>query len=244
MEKSTVRAGTGRKLFLTGLSEGLPIGLGYFAVAFSLGIAARGSGLTILQGFLSSLFTSASAGQYAVYSLIGEQGTIWETALLTLITNARYFLMSCVLAQKLKAGTGLGHRLTMGFSVTDEIFGVSAGKAGPIEPVWYYGVMLAAVPLWALGTSLGIMMGSLLPARVVNALAVGLYGMFIAVVIPETRKNKVVFAAVVLAALCSWLCTRIPFVKELSEGTRTIILTVVISAAAAALFPRKEEKDE
>ena len=52
MEKQGARAGGRRKLFLTGLSEGIPIGLGYFAVAFSLGIAARGSGLTAVQGFL------------------------------------------------------------------------------------------------------------------------------------------------------------------------------------------------
>ena len=244
MEKQAARAGSSRKLFLTGLSEGLPIGLGYFAVAFSLGIAARGSGLTAVQGFVASLFTSASAGEYAVFSLIGEQGTVWETALLTIITNARYFLMSCVLAQKLKAGTGLRQRLTMGLSVTDEFFGVSVGKAGPLEPVYYYGLMLAAVPLWALGTSLGIMMGSLLPARIVNALAVGLFGMFIAVVVPETKKNKVVFGAVALAALFSWLCARLPFVRDLSEGTRTILLTVLISALAAVLFPVKEAADE
>lgn len=41
-----------RRIFLNGMRDGVPIALGYFAVSFSLGIAARNAGLTPLQGFL------------------------------------------------------------------------------------------------------------------------------------------------------------------------------------------------
>ena len=37
---------TKRTVFLEGFRDGIPIALGYFAVAFSLGIAARNAGLT------------------------------------------------------------------------------------------------------------------------------------------------------------------------------------------------------
>ncbi|MBP3894930.1 MAG: AzlC family ABC transporter permease, partial [Mogibacterium sp.] len=59
-----------------GARVGFPIGLGYFAVAFSLGIAARSYGFTPFQGFLSSLITYASAGQYMGFSLYAAQGTM------------------------------------------------------------------------------------------------------------------------------------------------------------------------
>ena len=36
-------------VFKEGMKDGIPIGLGYFAVAFSLGIAARNAGLTAFQ---------------------------------------------------------------------------------------------------------------------------------------------------------------------------------------------------
>ena len=59
-----------RSVYFEGLRDGFPIGLGYFAVSFSLGIAARNAGLTVTQGLLSSLLCNASAGEYALFTLI------------------------------------------------------------------------------------------------------------------------------------------------------------------------------
>ena len=56
--------------FFAGLRDGLPIALGYYAVAFSLGIIAGSTGVSASLGFLGSFFTRASAGEYGVYSLI------------------------------------------------------------------------------------------------------------------------------------------------------------------------------
>ena len=47
-----------RQVLVNGIRDGIPIGLGYFAVSFSLGIAARKAGLSPFQGFLASLFNS------------------------------------------------------------------------------------------------------------------------------------------------------------------------------------------
>ena len=73
-----------------GIRDGVPIGLGYFAVAFSLGIAARSAGLSALQGLVASLLCNASAGEYALFTLIGAGGTYLQIALMTLIANGRY----------------------------------------------------------------------------------------------------------------------------------------------------------
>jgi len=58
-----------RKIFCEGMRDGIPIALGYLAVSFSLGIAARNAGLTAFQGFLASLLNNASAGEYAAFTL-------------------------------------------------------------------------------------------------------------------------------------------------------------------------------
>lgn len=42
---------TNIKAFKEGIRDGTPIALGYFAVSFTLGIAARNAGLTAFQGF-------------------------------------------------------------------------------------------------------------------------------------------------------------------------------------------------
>ena len=73
--------------FLNGMQDGIPIALGYFAVSFSLGIAARNVGLSPAQGFLASALCNASAGEYALFTLIGAKAALWEIALVTLITD-------------------------------------------------------------------------------------------------------------------------------------------------------------
>ncbi len=226
--------------FKEGLRDGFPIGLGYFAVAFSLGIAARNAGLTAFEGLVASLLTNASAGEYVVFTLIGAGTTCLEIILVTLVTNARYLLMSCALSQRLSPDTPLRHRLLIGFDVTDELFGISIARPYPLEPTYFYGAMITSIPLWAAGTVLGIVMGNLLPVRIVSALSVALYGMFLAVIIPPAKQNRVVAGAVIVSFVCSFLSTVLPFVRELSDGNRTILLTVCISAAFALLFPLKE----
>ncbi len=233
-----------KRIFTAGLRDGLPIGLGYFAVSFSLGIAARDAGLTPLQGFFASLFTNASAGEHAVFTLIGAGTTVLEIILITLIANARYLLMSCALSQRLSPDTPLKHRLIIGADVTDELFGISIAREGMLDPAYYYGAMLTSVPFWATGTALGIVMGTLLPVRVVSALGVALYGMFLAVIIPPCKKSKIITGLVAVSFLLSYFATKLPFLAVLSDGNRTILLTLLIAGAAALLFPVKDGEND
>jgi predicted branched-subunit amino acid permease len=225
-----------------GFRDGIPIGLGYFAVSFSLGIVAREAGLTAWQGFLASLFTIASAGEYAAFRLIKENGTYLEMAVLILVTNGRYLLMSCALSQRVDSKMGIGHRIGMGFFITDEIFGVSIAQKGNLRPSYTYGAALASVPLWAVGTSCGIIAGNLLPEMVVAALSVSLYGMFLAIIIPPAKKDRIIAGAIIFCFAASFASTYLPLLKNLSEGNRVILLTVVIAAALAILFPVKDEE--
>ena len=242
MEKTKKFSPKGQKsILLLGMRDGLPIGLGYFAVAFSLGIAAQDAGLSAFEGFLASLLTNASAGEHAVFNLIRASAPYVEVALITLITNARYLLMGCALSQKFDVDTPLIHRLIVGFDITDEIFGITIARDGNINPYYTYGAMITSIPFWSTGTALGIIMGNLLPLRVVSALSVALYGMFIAIIVPPAKKDKVIAAIIPICFALSALFAYAPVISELSEGNRTIILTVVISAAAALLFPIKEE---
>ena len=240
MESSTKFS---RRVLYEGMRDGFPIALGYFAVSFSLGIAARNAGLTPMQGFWASLLNNASAGEYAAFTLIAAKATYWEVAVITLIANARYLLMSCALAQRFAPETPFFHRLIVGYDVTDEIFGITIARPGYLNPYYTYGAILLAAPAWAIGTALGIMAGNALPLRIVSALSVALYGMFLAIIIPPARKNRIVAGLVALSFALSFACEYLPGVAVLSSGTRTILLTVLISGAAAVLFPVKQEAD-
>ena len=230
--------------FLKGLRDGLPIGLGYFAVSFSLGIIAKKGGLSAALGFIASFFTRASAGEYGVYSLVAASASYMEIFVISVITNARYLLMGFAMTQKFSPKTGLAKRLLVGLGITDEIFGISIAYPGYLEPSYTYGAMLMSTPMWAAGTALGIVAGSVLPVSVVSALSVALYGMFLAIIVPPSKKDKAVAVAVVVSFLLSFVCAYAPYVSKISSGTRTIILTVLIAGAAAAIKPIEVKNEE
>ena len=228
-----------RQALLDGFRDGTPIGLGYFVVGFTLGITAKNVGLNPLQGFIISLLNNASAGEYAAFMVIGSDAPYFEIALMTLVANARYVLMSTVLSQKFSPDTPFYHRIFVGFDVTDEIFGISIARGKRwLNPFYNYGAMLTALPGWSIGTALGIVAGNILPTSAVSALSVALYGMFLAVIIPPARKDKIVGGAVVVSFLLSFLTAE--FLPFISAGNRTIILTILIAGAAAVLYPVKE----
>lgn len=223
--------------FRHGMRDGSPIALGYFAVAFTLGIAARNAGLSAIQALIASALNNASAGEYAGFALIAAGSSYVEMAVMTLVVNARYLLMSCALSQKLKPDTPLRHRMLIAYDVTDEIFGICVAQPGCLNPWYAYGAIVVAIPGWALGTFFGVIMGNVLPTRVVSALSVGLYGMFLAIIIPPARRNRVIAGVVALGFAASFLVNRLPLFSGVSTGIKTIALTVLIALLAAVLFP-------
>lgn len=231
---------TNKLAFSNGMRDGIPIALGYFAVAFTLGIAAKNAGFTPLQAMIVSMTNNASAGEYAGFTLISAGAGYLELALMMVVANARYLLMSCALSQKLDPKTPLHHRLLIGYDVTDEIFGICINSPGKLNPFYAYGAFSVAIPGWAIGTYLGVLMGNVLPSNVVSALSVGLYGMFIAIIIPPARENRLLAGLIVVSMLLSLLFATAPILSSIPSGTSILLLTIVISAAAAILFPIKE----
>lgn len=228
--------------FRRGMKNGVPIALGYFAVAFTLGIAARDAGLTAGQSALASAATVASAGEFAGFRVIAAGASYAEMAVMMVVINARYLLMSCSLSQKLDPDLPLPHRLLIGWGVTDEIFGVAVCVPDRLDPCYQYGMMAVAIPGWTLGTYLGVAVGNVLPANVVSALGVGLYGMFLAIIIPPARGDRVLAGLVAVSMAASFAMAKPPLFAGVSSGMRTIVLTVVIAGGAAVLFPVKEEE--
>ena len=160
-----------RRILLRGLRDGFPIGLGYFAVAFSLGITARSAGVSPLQGWIASILNHASAGEYALYSLIAANAAFWEVAAVIFVTNMRYLLMSASLSQKMPEEAGALKRLAAGFCITDEIFGLGIAWPGALNCLYLGTAFILADVMWATGTLCGILAGNVLPAEIVTALS-------------------------------------------------------------------------
>lgn len=229
--------------FKRGIQDGIPIGLGYFAVSFTFGMMAVSGGLTAWQAVLISLTNLTSAGQFAGLGIIVAGGSMWEMALTQLVINLRYCLMSFSLSQKLEKNISTGHRLAVAFGVTDEIFGVSASQEGRLSPWYNYGVMSMAIPGWTLGTLVGAVLGNVLPGFLVSALNVAIYGMFLAVIIPPAKKNKAVLDVVIGAMAISTVFAVVPVLNKVSSGFVIIITTLIVAGLAAHFSPIPEEKE-
>lgn len=226
-----------------GMKDGIPICLGYFVVSFTFGILAKKAGLTPFQAVIMSLTNLTSAGQFAALGLIGASTTCLEIAFTQFILNLRYCLMSCALSQKLDGKTTFVHRCFVAHGITDEIFGVSVCKSSKLNPFYNYGLMSLAIPGWTLGTYCGIVSGSILPEKIISALSIALYGMFVAVIIPPARENKLLTGIILLSMVMSLLVTKLAIFNPISAGFKIVVLTVLIAGLAAILFPIKQEDE-
>lgn len=232
-------------LFKKGIKNGIPIFLGYLAVSFTFGIQARNMGLASWQAILISATNLTSAGQFAALGVIASAASYVEMALTQLIINLRYCLMSSSLSQRFDTKMSPIHRYFIAYGVTDEIFGVSSAYPQEnVPPAYCYGLIAAAWPGWVLGTALGAVSGDILPASVLSALGVALYGMFIAIIVPPAKGNKVLLGIVIVSMLLSLVFAVTPTLKEISSGFRVIILTLVIAGVAAYFFPIYEEEPQ
>ena len=226
-----------------GLKDGLPIGLGYLSVSFAFGVTAVSLGIPELIALLISATNLTSAGQLAGVAVIAVLGSVVEIILTQLVINARYFLMSLTLTQKLDKKFTLLDRFLCAFGVTDEIFAVAVTQKSPLNRKYFLGLMTLPYIGWTCGTILGAVFGGILPAIVVNALNIALYAMFIAIFIPAAMQNKKIIPVVLVAVGVSCLFTFVPFLQAVNAGFVYVIAALAAAIVGAILFPIEEESE-
>lgn len=230
--------------FVKGIKDGIPICLGYLSVSFAFGIFAVSKlDLSILQAVLISMFNLTSAGQLAGAPIIATFGSLAELASTQLVINLRYSLMSVSLSQKLGKSVRLIDRFWIAFCNTDEIFAVSASQSGTVGKRYMAGLALTPYLGWSIGTLVGALAGDILPAMVVSALGVAIYGMFIAIVVPPCTKSRATLLCVLFAIAMSCMFKYLPYLNKVSDGFVIIICAVVASAIFAVLAPIKDDKE-
>ncbi len=227
--------------FFKGLTDGLPICFGYFAVSFAFGISAVKGGLSWLEALLISAFNLTSAGQVAGLGIILGGGSLIEMAVSQLVINSRYSLMSVSLSQKLSEKIPLLHRFIIAFGNTDEIFGVSISNKGTVGKRYMYGLILTPYLGWSLGTLFGAVLGNVLPEIIISSLGLAIYGMFVAIVVPVVKKEKPTLLCVLFAILLSCLFNYIPALQVIPSGFVIIICAVIPSLIFAFAAPIETE---
>ncbi|MBQ6877666.1 MAG: AzlC family ABC transporter permease [Oscillospiraceae bacterium] len=225
--------------FFKGIRDGIPICLGYLSVSFGFGILSVSLGLSILAAVGISLTNLTSAGQVAGVQIIAAGGSLIEMVLTQLVINIRYSLMGISLSQKLDGNFSTMHRMIASFGITDEIFAVAVSQ-NSVSPFYMYGLTVISALGWVFGTFLGAAAGNILPASLSGAMGIVLYGMFLAIIIPASKKKKGVLAAVLIAAALSIVFKYM--LKTVSGGFAVIICSVAAAAICAVIFPVPDEE--
>lgn len=230
------------KEYCVGMRVGLPVCVGYFSVSFGFGTMAISQGLSVWEAVLISATNLTSAGQFAGLTVIAASAALIEMILTQLVINSRYALMSLALGQRLGQEIGVCQRLAAAFFNTDEIFALGMSQEGKLTVRFFLGIGTVATLGWVGGTMIGAIVGTILPLSIRTALGTMLYGMFIAVVVPQTRQEKPMLICMIVALVFSCLFTWVPAFKAVSVGLVIVICTVAAAAICALIFPVEEKE--
>lgn len=234
---------TRKKDFEYGLKRGLPIALGYLPVSFTFGLMAVSGGIHPLLAVFISLTNLTSAGQFAGTNLIIESAGLIEITLTTFVINIRYMLMSLSLSQKIDPVISLMKRLIFGFGITDETFTIASTEKGKLSYSYMLGLITGPIIGWSLGTALGAFSCSALPPSISSAMGIALYAMFIAIIVPPSRKSRSILMIVLLSIGINLALKYIPLFSFISSGFRVIAATILGAGTGAALWPVEDENE-
>lgn len=222
--------------FKRGLKAGFPIGLGYLSVSFTFGIMAVSYGLYWWQAVLISMLTVTSAGQLAGIGIMIHPGQYLQMLISQKTINIRYSFMSISIAQKTDNKFKGIYRWILGFMMTDEIFAVASHEEA-VSRSFFTGLSVLPYLGWSLGTLIGAILGNILPEKLMSALSIAIYGMFIAIVVPDMKKSKPIILVVVLACLFSCLFKYTPVLCNISGGISITVCSILAAGIVSIFFP-------
>jgi len=226
-----------------GLKKGIPIALGYLAVSFAFGVMCVNGGMTPLMSTIISFTNLTSAGQFAGVKLIFNVASYIEIALTVLLINLRYALMSLSLSQKINPKMNKLERLICSYGITDEIYAVAITESKEVNTKYLLGLTTLPLIGWTVGTLLGTLSADIFPERLLEAMNIALYAMFIAIIVPDCKKSKNVLIVSLIAIALSCIFEYVPYLNMIGLGFKTIIATIISCTIGALFFPIKEKEE-
>lgn len=169
--------------FREGLRDAIPTALGYASIGLACGVVSVNSGISAVEMGLMSLFVYAGSAQFVICAMILAGAPLLSIAVTVFFVNLRNFLM-CLHATTIFQGNRLGSNILIGSFVTDESYAVLLRKHiedKQIAPSWMYGNNLAGYASWVTFTTLGNLIGGLIPNLEQFGLDFALVAMFVGI---------------------------------------------------------------
>lgn len=213
-----------------------PIMIGYFPIAMAFGILSKSNGLDLIETTAFSLILYAGASQFIGVSMLAMGSGFSEIVIATFLLNFRHFFMSASLSTKLKNNKSR-LRPFIAFGVTDEVFSLLSFNEEALEDDLILGVEVLAYSSWVVGSVMGYILGNFMPMLLQMSMGIGLYAMFIAIIVPELKKDH---AGVALFVLSGIVNTLLSYFTEMPQGWCIIISIMVASVTGVIVFDKRK----
>ena len=224
---------------IQGIRAGLPVALGYFPIAIAFGALAGQAQLNWGEATLMSMIVYAGASQFVgVSMLLAGAGTV-QIITTAFFLNMRHLIMSLAVNNQMRTFSRTS-KYFLSFFITDESFalltlGSEDQKSDHWTPAYMAGLMLTAYLGWVSGTIIGGLGAGYIPAEITTAMTVGLYGLFIGLLVPPARKS-VRFALIALVSmLLNWILSQV-----LDQGW-AIVIAMILAAGLGILLIKEDE---
>ncbi|WP_319372121.1 AzlC family ABC transporter permease [uncultured Ilyobacter sp.] len=228
--------------FKIGMKSAAPIFMGYFPIAVTFGLIVKSAGLPGYMALFMSMTNFTGATQFISTNMFISGVSLSNILLTTFMINARYFLMSLCVANKLPTGISKRLKGILAFGITDEVFVLSMTR-DDMNLSFILGSQLMSWLGWTSGTLVGIVAADFLPASVLASTGIAIYIMFLGLILPAVKSSKKIAAVTLLGITISSIFFYLPALKNFIGNWRVIITIILTATAGALIFPVKEEKD-
>ena len=150
--------------FRQGVTDSLPVVIGYLPIAFAFGLSAVKLGFTPAESLLFSILIYAGASQFVITALLSAGMSLWVSALTVMAMDVRHVLYGPSLRNRL-VGKLSGRKTALwAFGLTDEVFAAATTKLirdkRSWSENWMCGIALSSWLSWVFGTAVGALFGN------------------------------------------------------------------------------------
>ncbi|NLC69340.1 MAG: AzlC family ABC transporter permease [Clostridiaceae bacterium] len=223
---------------IKGIKAAIPIAIGYIPIAIAFGVISVQSGVSVIQATSMSLMVFAGASQFMAIRMIDSGASAYEIILAALILNLRHFIMSASIIQRFR-GLSRTTASALAFGITDETFAVLSMREendNPQEEKYFAGSLIfTSYASWVVGTFIGGVFADVIPQSISASMSIGLYAMFIGLLVPAARKSWRIAIVSVAGMALSWI-----FSRFMDTGWAIVFATIL----AALIGVNKNEQCE
>ncbi len=164
-----------------------------FIFGLSFGVLATASGMGTWAPIVMSMTTFAGTAQFAVASVLNDEGTVVAAVGAAALLNARYAPISVTVAPSL--GGSFWERLFVSQLIVDESWAVSQTGGGRVDRRMLIGAGCVVFGCWVSGTVVGVIGAEIVGDPTRFGLDAAFPALFLALLLTQLRDRRSVAAA-------------------------------------------------